>query len=162
MVDPGEGVRGASSNGNPHGSEVALLLCPCLADGIWRRAVTERRSMPCGRNTSSAGFPVRPLSHVSALPAVSIQISRSAMSWLGRKPSNTITGYWKTKTLRFASTTGACSSLIDERDRVSGSSRPRHRAPAERAPGSRRRLDARRPEFAAPVPGNPLDRARHR
>jgi asparaginyl-tRNA synthetase len=68
----------------------------------------------------------------------------------------------KTKTLRFASTTGACPSLIDERDRVSGSSRPRHRAPAERAPGSRRRSDARRPGFAAPVPGNPLDRARHR
>src|SRR5271167_4359450 len=51
----------------------------------------------------------------------------------------------KTKTLRFASTTGACSSLIDERDRVNGSSRPRHRAPAERAPGSRPRSDAVEP-----------------
>ena len=42
-------------------------------------------------------------------------------------------------------------------DGVNGSSRPRHRAPVARAPGLRRRSDVRRPEFAAPVPRNPLD-----
>ena len=34
MVDPGEGLRGTSFDGDPRGSEVALLLCPRVADGI--------------------------------------------------------------------------------------------------------------------------------